>query len=632
MTRGPARRRPAHGAVGARASAASVLVFGDFDAGRPRRPCDPDPRLAPVRRDGRAVRPEPARRGPRPVARRDRRCGGTASHAIVTVDSGRRASPRSRSRRRAASTSSSPDHHRVPPVLPAALAVVNPHRGRTRRTRTAASPAAASPSRSPSSCWPTSPAAGGRSTSPTSPPSGPSRTSPRSSARTGPSPGSGWNGCARAPSRRRGAPRTARIAPAAVDLETVAFAIAPRLNAAGRMGEALEAARLLLAEDATEAAAHADALEAANKTRRDLMKTAVAEARRPSSEGPTAAAIVRGPWPVGIVGLVAARLAEDAAGRRSSGRSSVTSIRASCRSDGSVGPRGPRSSRAPTCSLRYGGHAGAAGFELPADRWPAFRRTLRRARRPSAPPDPRAVLADRSALPRPRRRLRPVPRARRARPVRPRQPPAARGRARPDRDARPAGRQRTTRQLTLRRDRDVLDGIAFGRPGHRRARPRGRRDRRRRATGQPDVRRLRVAPARDPRRGTERRPSRGAPLLAGRRAGGSWPGGVVTRARPRPPRPATRTAVGPIGTVAAPVLGRRAADHRDRHAQPAQRPGAVRGRRIDGNGNGGNGGSGPDGAPVERRRRARGGHVSRARSSTPRAATSGSRPTRTPSR
>ena len=37
--------------------------------------------------------------------------------------------------------------------------------------------------------------------------------------------------------------------PAAVDLETVSFALAPRLNAAGRMGEALEAARLLLAED-----------------------------------------------------------------------------------------------------------------------------------------------------------------------------------------------------------------------------------------------------------------------------------------------------------------------------------------------------------------------------------------------
>ena len=55
-------------------------------------------------------------------------------------------------------------------------------------------------------------------------------------------------------------------------------------------------------------------------------------------------------------------------------------------------------------------------------------------------------------------------------------------------------------QLTLRRERDVLDGIAFGRAGHRRDRPRGRPARRRRPPDEPGVRRLRVAPARHPRR------------------------------------------------------------------------------------------------------------------------------------
>src|SRR4029079_6740359 len=73
--------------------------------------------------------------------------------------------------------------------------------------------------------------------------------------------------------------RRARIEPSDMELDTIAFALAPRLNAAGRMGEALEAARLLLAEDPLQAGAHADALETANKSRRDIMKTVVAEGR-----------------------------------------------------------------------------------------------------------------------------------------------------------------------------------------------------------------------------------------------------------------------------------------------------------------------------------------------------------------
>ena len=76
------------------------------------------------------------------------------------------------------------------------------------------------------------------------------------------------------------------------------------------MGEAAEAARLLLAEDPAEAAQRAEALETANSTRRDLMKTAVAEARALLEGAPDApATLVHGPWSVGIVGLVAARLA-----------------------------------------------------------------------------------------------------------------------------------------------------------------------------------------------------------------------------------------------------------------------------------------------------------------------------------
>ena len=148
--------------------------------------------------------------------------------------------------------------------------------------------------------------------------------------------------------RLRSAPRPglaallvkAGTAPADVDLETLSFGLAPRLNAAGRVGEAFDAASLLLADDSAEAERLAAVLEAANLTRRDLMKTAVAEARTsPDAVDDAAATIVRGPWPVGIVGLVASRLADERRRPAIVGAELGSVIRASCRSAGGAAPR-----------------------------------------------------------------------------------------------------------------------------------------------------------------------------------------------------------------------------------------------------------------------------------------------------
>jgi single-stranded-DNA-specific exonuclease len=228
------------------------------------------------------------------------------------------------------------------------------------------------------------------------------------------------------------------------------------------MGEALEAARLLLAADPAEAAVHADALEAANQARRDLMATVVEEARARVAAAPDRpAVIVRGPWPVGIIGLVAGRLAEDASRPAVVGAELGDTIRASCRSDGSVDLAAALEECADLFS-RHGGHAGAAGFELPTERWDAFVERFEAIAAAAAPPDPRAVLRIDLAIPalavdyglhRDLGSLAPY------------------GPGNPDplvavlgltvTRVRPAGTDHTS--LTLRRDRDVLDGIAFGR-------------------------------------------------------------------------------------------------------------------------------------------------------------------------
>jgi single-stranded-DNA-specific exonuclease len=164
---------------------------------------------------------------------------------------------------------------------------------------------------------------------------------------------------------------------------------------------------------------------------------------------------------VGIVGLVAARLAEEHGRPAVVGAELGDIVRASCRSDGAL-DLGAALERCADLFIRFGGHAGAAGFELPADRWDAFRDRFLGLAAEAAPADPRVTLAIDLALPavdvdyglyRELADLAPC------------------GPGNPDPLVAVLGLTVTRvraaagghSQLTLRRERDVLDGIAFGR-------------------------------------------------------------------------------------------------------------------------------------------------------------------------
>jgi single-stranded-DNA-specific exonuclease len=255
----------------------------------------------------------------------------------------------------------------------------------------------------------------------------------------------------------------ARLDADSLDLESLAFALAPRLNAAGRVGEAFDAARLLLTDDADEAASLAAVLDAANATRRDLLRTVIAEARTsPDAVDDAAAIVIRGPWPVGIVGLVAGRLADERRRPAIVGAELGPVIRASCRGAGEL----HLADTLATCGdllLRHGGHAGAAGFEIRTEDWPAFRERFLALAAAAPPADPvpaqpidlvvRARDVD-YALHRDLRRLAPY------------------GVGNPEPMVAILGLTVTRAreadgghsQLVLKRRLDVLDGIAFGWP------------------------------------------------------------------------------------------------------------------------------------------------------------------------
>lgn len=158
----------------------------------------------------------------------------------------------------------------------------------------------------------------------------------------------------------------------------VAFFVAPRINAAGRMGEAADALSLLLCDDTAEAFRLAEHLEQLNLARRKAEAGAVDEAvdaLRLGEELPRAVVQWSDTWPGGVVGIVAGRLLD-----RYNRPAFVIAM------DGDTGrgsarsrPEFPLPAALLACDdllVRHGGHAQAAGFEIERRNLEAFRDRL----------------------------------------------------------------------------------------------------------------------------------------------------------------------------------------------------------------------------------------------------------------
>ena len=98
----------------------------------------------------------------------------------------------------------------------------------------------------------------------------------------------------------------------AINAETIAFGIAPRINAAGRLDTVDEALRLLISETPAEIEVCAISLNNYNKIRQEFSDNIYAEALDMLKKEPNDAAIVlyKEDWHIGIIGIVASKLVE----------------------------------------------------------------------------------------------------------------------------------------------------------------------------------------------------------------------------------------------------------------------------------------------------------------------------------
>jgi single-stranded-DNA-specific exonuclease len=155
----------------------------------------------------------------------------------------------------------------------------------------------------------------------------------------------------------------------------IGFILAPRLNAAGRLGHAIRGVELLLTDNEHEANTIARELEELNQRRQDIDRATLEQAREKvlamDLDETFGIVLADDTWHPGVIGIVASRLVEEF-GRPTvlialSGDQGKGSGRSIPKYDlhGALG-------KAKDLLLRYGGHKAAAGVTIARDKVPEF--------------------------------------------------------------------------------------------------------------------------------------------------------------------------------------------------------------------------------------------------------------------
>src|SRR3954452_4647464 len=171
--------------------------------------------------------------------------------------------------------------------------------------------------------------------------------------------------------------KVARVDPAAADAASVGFRLAPRLNAAGRLGHPEAALELLLTDDREQAVRLAHRLDELNRDRQTVEERILREAVEEIESWPEAKQRHRGyvlaheKWHEGVIGIVASRLVERYHRPVVLIAGNDREWKGSGRSTGSFDLHGGLAA----CSehlIRFGGHRAAAGLSIEAADVDAF--------------------------------------------------------------------------------------------------------------------------------------------------------------------------------------------------------------------------------------------------------------------
>lgn len=179
-----------------------------------------------------------------------------------------------------------------------------------------------------------------------------------------------------------------------ISFRDLVFRLAPRLNAAGRLGQARGALKLLLAAEPAQARIQAQYLHQLNRQRQSLEEKVLSQAaaliKAQGLKDRPVLVLAKEGWHPGVLGIVAARLAEEyhkpaalVSLQDGQGRGSARSIEGFHLFEGLKACR--------QWLVKFGGHAAAAGFAIRAEDLAGLQETLEAAfvsQMGTAPPRP----------------------------------------------------------------------------------------------------------------------------------------------------------------------------------------------------------------------------------------------------